>query len=368
MRTRPAMTRCAELRAALVTPLSGELGGYGRAGALALELWVAWHNRQFTPRVELSVFDTGDNPPAALARAAQADLLFGPYGSGPTAAVAAATSRLIWNHGGARVPPGTNLISVLAPAETYFHGAVRVARQEDPDLRSVCVLAGGTGFGRAVADGAVREAVRLGLRTAEGRLDAADQPKDMPSADALSADALSADALSADMLLGAGRFEEEVAAARRLLPGRRWRAAGFVGAGVEEVLAELGRGREGLLGPAQWLEETAPSPDEGPTAAEFAAAYRRRAGADPPYPAAQAFAAGVIATRCLREAGTADDAALATAACTLSCTTLFGRFRLDPRTRQQVGHRVLTVQWQDGARRVIWPPAQAQARFRYPLP
>lgn len=367
------MARCPELRAALVTPLSGELGGYGQAGALALELWAAWHNRHFTPRIELSVFDTGRNPLAALARAGQADLLFGPYGSGPTAAVAAATSRLVWNHGGARVPPGPNLISVLAPADTYFHGAVRVARQEDPDLRSACVLAGGTGFGRAVAGGAVREAVRLGLRVAEGRLDAADQsaetlPGGTLPAGTLPADMLPADVLAADMLLGAGRFAEEVAAVRRLLPGRRWRAAGFVGAGVEEVLAELGRGREGLLGPAQWLAETAPNPDQGPPAAEFAAAYRHRAGADPPYPAAQAFAAGVIATRCLREAGTADDAALAAAACALDCTTLFGRFRLDPATRQQVGHRVLTIQWQDGARRVIWPPEQAQARLRYPLP
>ena len=376
--TRRSDRHCPELRAALVTPLSGELGGYGRAGAVALELWAAWHSRQFAPPIELSVFDTGQDPRAALARAGQADLLFGPYGSGPTAAVAAATSRLVWNHGGARVPPGPNLIPVLAPADTYFHGAVGVARQEDPDLRSVCVLAGGTGFGRAVADGAVREAARLGLRVARGRLDAATQstetlpadlrPADLRPADLLPADLLPTDLLPADMLLGAGRFAEEVAAARRLLPGRRWRAAGFVGAGVDEVLAELGGDREGLLGPAQWLAETAPSPDEGPPAAEFAAAYRHRVGADPPYPAAQAFAAGVIATRCLREAGTADDAALAAAACALDCTTLFGRFRLDPQTRQQVGHSVLTVQWQDGARRVIWPPQQAQARFRYPLP
>ncbi|MGH3194778.1 MAG: ABC transporter substrate-binding protein [Streptosporangiaceae bacterium] len=337
------------VRAALVTPLSGELGGYGRAGALALDLWAAWHNRQFSPEIELSVFDTGRDPVAALARAelTQADLLFGPYGSGPMAAIATATSRLVWNHGGARVPPGRNVVTVLAPADTYFHGAIRAARQADPDVRSVCVLSGHKGFGRSVAAGAGCEAGRLGLRVTEGRLDAAAQ--------------------HADMLLAAGRFAEEVAAARRLLPGQRWRAAGFVGAGVEEVLADLGSAREGLLGPAQWLAEAAPSPDEGPSAAEFVAAYRYRAGSDPPYPAAQAFAGGVIVTRCLRDAGTAADAALLAAACALDCTTMFGPFRLDPKTRRQVGHQVLTVQWQDGARRVIWPPEQAQAGLRYPL-
>jgi branched-chain amino acid transport system substrate-binding protein len=246
-----------------------------------------------------------------------------------------------------------NIVSVLAPADTYFRGAVRVVREADPDLRTLCVLSSDTGFSRAVAAGAVREAGRLGLRAAEGMLP-------------LPGGWRPAGVREAGMLLVAGPFEDEVAAARRLLPGR-WRAAGFVGAGVDEVLAGLGAGREGLLGPAQWLAEAAAPPDEGPPAGEFAAAYRRRTGAGPPYPAAQAFAAGVIAARCLREAGTADDATLMAAACALECTTMYGPFRLDPRSRQQVGHQVLTVQWQDGARRVIWPPERAQAPLRYPL-
>lgn len=343
------------LRAALVTPLSGPLGGFGQAGATALSLWADWHGSRFPAGAELTVVDAHPDPVAAVRRAERLapDLLFGPYGSSTTAAVAGATSRLVWNHGGARVPAVGNLVSVLAPADTYFRGAVRVVREADPDLRTLCVLSSDTGFSRAVAAGAVREAGRLGLRAAEGML---------PLPGGWRPPAVR----EAGMLLVAGPFEDEVAAARRLLPGR-WRAAGFVGAGVDEVLAGLGAGREGLLGPAQWLAEAAAPPDEGPPAGEFAAAYRRRTGAGPPYPAAQAFAAGVIAARCLREAGTADDATLMAAACALECTTMYGPFRLDPRSRQQVGHQVLTVQWQDGARRVIWPPERAQAPLRYPL-
>jgi branched-chain amino acid transport system substrate-binding protein len=343
------------LRAALVTPLSGPLGGFGQAGATALSLWADWHGSRFPAGAELTVVDAHPDPVAAVRRAERLapDLLFGPYGSSTTAAVAGATSRLVWNHGGARVPAVGNIVSVLAPADTYFRGAVRVVREADPDLRTLCVLSSDTGFSRAVAAGAVREAGRLGLRAAEGMLP-------------LPGGWRPAGVREAGMLLVAGPFEDEVAAARRLLPGR-WRAAGFVGAGVDEVLAGLGAGREGLLGPAQWLAEAAAPPDEGPPAGEFAAAYRRRTGAGPPYPAAQAFAAGVIAARCLREAGTADDATLMAAACALECTTMYGPFRLDPRSRQQVGHQVLTVQWQDGARRVIWPPERAQAPLRYPL-
>src|SRR5262249_20447985 len=112
----------AMLRVALVTPLSGSLGGYGRAGADALTLWASWHNDRFRPWIEMTVFDAHPDPVAALNRSSQVapDLLFGPYGSGPTAAVVGATSRLVWNHGGAWVPAAGNLVTVLAPADTYF--------------------------------------------------------------------------------------------------------------------------------------------------------------------------------------------------------------------------------------------------------
>jgi branched-chain amino acid transport system substrate-binding protein len=164
-----------------------------------------------------------------------------------------------------------------------------------------------------------------------------------------------------------GSFEDEMAAAEVLL-GRRWRASAFVGAGVDEVLAGLGDRREGLLGPAQWLAPAAPfEPEEGPDAAWFTAAYRQATGHEPPYPAVAAFAAGILSTRCLRDTGDPDDAALLEAARRLDTTTLYGRFRLDPDTGLQVGHEVLTVQWQDSSRRVVWPPDRAERPLRYPL-
>jgi branched-chain amino acid transport system substrate-binding protein len=330
------------LRAALVTPLTGPLAQYGRAGAIALQLWAEWRGD-----VALDVVDAHPDPVAATRRGERADLLFGPYGSGPTRVVASATSRLAWNHGGAHAGRAPNLVDVLAPADTYFHGAVRAVHDIAPGVRTVCVAHGSTGFARAVAQGGAREAQRLGLDVALSGL--AEAPAD------------------GELLLVAGSFSEEVDAARRLLPGT-WRAAAFVGAGVEEVLRELGAGRDGLLGPAQWLEAAAPTPDVGPSAAEFVAAYQARARSHPPYPAVQAFAAGVIAGRCLAEAGTSEDGPLRAAAVALRCTTLLGAFRLDPATGRQVGHRVLTVQWQDGVRRVVWPPERAEAALRYPLP
>lgn len=333
------------VRAALVTPLSGPLATYGRATASALRLWA---ERFAGPdSVELEVVDAHPDAAEAVRRVEREspELLFGPYGSRPSSDVAAATSRLVWNHSGARIRARDNVVSVLAPARSYFAGTVDVVRHADPRTSRVAVLHADTGFSRSVAKGAAEAAIQRGLHADRTLLPGTPPP--------------------ADVLLVAGRFEDELAVARDL-PAGPWRAVGFVAAGVQEVLAELGSQREGLLGPAQWIPETAPNPDEGPSAPEFVTAYRARSGHEPPYPAAQAFAAGLIAMRCLREAGSTHDAALLAAARELDCTTLFGRFRIDTEGRQ-IGHQVLTVQWQDGARVVVWPPNQAQAALRRPM-
>jgi branched-chain amino acid transport system substrate-binding protein len=323
----------AGLRAALVTPLTGPLAAYGQAGALALGLWAD------RAQAHLSVHDAHPDLAAAMHGAGHPDIVFGPYGSGPARAFAAAAQRLWWNHGGAYVPSGLH-VDVLAPATAYWEGALLAIRDADPHISTVAVVHGAGRFAAAVATGAEAAARALGLEVSRARLPVVDRP-------------------DAEVILVAGDFEEERAAAANLLPGR-WRVAGFVGAGVDDVLADLGARRDGLLGPAQWLLAAAPRPDEGPSAAEFVAAY----GSHPPYPAAQAFAAGLLAARCIRDAAGTVDADVRAAARELDCTTMFGRFRLDADTGEQVGHRPVTVQWQGGHRRVVWPPQVAEAAIR----
>jgi branched-chain amino acid transport system substrate-binding protein len=332
-----------DVRAALVTPLSGPLAVYGQASAAALQLWA---DRFAGPdEVELRLVDAHPDVAGAVRWAEQLhpDLLFGPYGSGQAARAADATTRLLWNHGGARLRPRPNVISVLAPAESYFTGAVEVVRRADPDLRRVAVLHADTGFARSVGEGAMWAADERGLDVERVLL-----PESAPPA---------------DLLLVAGRFEDELSAARAL-PRGQWPAIGLVAAGVREVLADLDD-LEGMLGPAQWLPQAAPEPDLGPSAGEFVASYRARTGEEPPYPAAQAFAAGLIAAHCLRTAGSARDQDVRAAALALDRTTLFGPFRVDGRGAQ-IGHEVLTVQWQDGTRKVVWPPRSTQAPVRHP--
>jgi ABC-type branched-subunit amino acid transport system substrate-binding protein len=343
------------LRAALVTPLSGPLALYGAAGAAALGVWAEDAADLPSPRtrVELQVFDAHPAPAAAMraALSRQPDVLFGPYGSGPAVAALGATDRPIWNYGGATDrlsrPRFAHALNVPAPASSYFAAVLQAVHAADPSSRTVSLMHAATGFGREVARGASATAEELGLALrvlafAPGQ--AASQAGQLPPA---------------DVLLVVGSFEDELTAARVLLGGP-WRAAAFVGAGVEEVLAPLGLAREGLLGPCQWLAHAAPTPEEGPDAAWFTRAFRAATGGEPPYPAAAAFAAGVLCARSLREAGTAADEAMVAAAQRLSVTTLFGHFRLDPRSGLQAAHQVLVVQWHQGRRRVVWPPERAE--------
>src|SRR6266508_3034925 len=273
------------LRVALVTPLTGPLARFGRAGSTALDVWArqaarlpaGWRG------VKLEVHDAHPNPAQAMSAstASHPDVVFGPYGSSPAVAAAAATDRLVWNHGGATSqlarPRFPRVVNVPSPASTYFRGSLQAVRAADPDARTVALLHGETGFARDVAGGARAAATALAFEV---------RAVGFPPGQAADAAAQLPDAA---VLLVVGGFEDEIAAARVLL------------------------------------------------------------------------------ARCLRDAGTTDDAAHLAAAAGLSCRTLYGGFRLDPVTGLQVGHQVLTVQWQGGSRRVVWPPELAERPLLYPL-
>src|SRR6478672_1597853 len=91
-------------RAVLVTPLSGPLARFGKAGASALALWADGSG------VSLEVIDAYPSAASAIraAEASRPDVVFGSYGSGP--ALAAASEGVVWNHGGAtaRLAPGVS--------------------------------------------------------------------------------------------------------------------------------------------------------------------------------------------------------------------------------------------------------------------
>jgi ABC-type branched-subunit amino acid transport system substrate-binding protein len=317
--------------AAVTLDLGGPFALQGRQAAAALGLWA-----EEEMGVRLAVTDDGGSPTAAVEAYAAwvrqgVDLLLGPYGSGQVRAVAplvCGAGRVLWNHGGSADDLArAGLVSLPAPASTYFEGAVEeaVARRAD---RLLAVRGRGP-FARTVAGGAVARASARGL-----------------DATTVTPDVLRAGDVAGAAVLVAGRFDEDVALVRRL---RRWPRApvllAAVAAGLAAFGAELGRDAEGVLGPVQWWP-TERRPRVGPSGAGFAAGYRRRTGYAPSYVAAQAAAAGHLAHAAHRLGLSPEEVRRWTT------STLLGDFALDAAWRQ-AGHRVTTVRWRDGRMRPL---------------
>lgn len=200
-----------------------------------------------------------------------------------------------------------------------------------------------TGFGREVADGAAAAARRLGLLR-----------RSVTFRPGRATDVL-AQVPAGDVLLSAGSFDDDVAIAQ-WVSARRWRAVGMVAAGVDELRSVIGDRVEGLYGPCQWFNDGTDDPAVGPNSAWFTHCYRDANGTAPPYPAAAAFAAGVVWQRCVTEAGTVESWPVWAVSQRLDTTTLFGRFRVNPVTGVQTGHQVRVVQWRDGQRVLVDRP------------
>src|SRR5438105_4523972 len=177
----------------------------------------------------------------------------------------------------------------------------------------------------------------------------------------------------ADLLIGPYGSGLAGEAGRRRLQSRP-RAVAAVAGGLREFAEAVGpRRAEGILAPSQWEEGVRLRPDVGPRTVEVLRGLRFRlapglapgtSGAHVEYPAAQAYAAVVIALRCAADTGGFDDDALQAVARALRCTTFFGRFGLAPDGRQ-ADHAIVVVQWQDGAKCIVGPPGQAEQAVRF---
>lgn len=288
----------------------------------------------------------------AFGKIARADLLIGPYGSDlvrEAATWVGQKGRVLWNHGGSaddvqRLP---GVISIASPASTYFPPILDALAQSLPQARVLLAVGRGS-FPKEVAKGAHEAANRLGMdvvTAAHGEVSGSPDT---------------------DVLLAAGTFAEDVALIGHLR--ERPAAVGAVAAGIGSFHVVLGALADGVLGPSQWEESARFAGDVGHGQMDVVRGLRAELAAKlqaalalghVEYLTAQAYATGLIAMQCVEKAGETEDEALFETARRLRCTTFFGRFGLGEDGRQN-DHDMLVVQWQEGLKRVVWPPSQAE--------
>ena len=295
------------------------------------------------------------------------DILLGPYASGlslAAAETAESMSRVLWNHGGSAdvIHQGGLhwVVGVLSPASQYLQGAVDLLREADPGAGKVAILQSATGsFSASVANGFKGYALRQGLEVVyEGQYQS-------PASD-FSSVLRELSGVSADLLVGVGRIGDDLLLAQQIPKGVA-KAVALVATPIQQFHAHLGNRANGFIGPSQWEPLAITKPDYGPSADSIFQKLASPGGQSLDYPMVQGYAAGLVAQRCIEEAGTLDNAALRQAAGTLDFTTFYGRFKIHPNTGEQMGHSVVLVQWQNGKKVIVWPKEVRQGRLVYPM-
>jgi branched-chain amino acid transport system substrate-binding protein len=378
------------IKVGIPVSLSGQFQVQGQQALNGLQAWAEDVNHaggimvaslQAALPVSVVFYDDGSKPTQVrqatehLIVADSVDLLMGPYSSvlsQVAAEVAEKHHRVLWNQGGASeriYHSGYRwVVGILTPATEYLAGLSILVREAAPKANKVAMVRAAPGeFPQAVTSGMERHALNLGFQVVLLR---EYDPSTTDFAEVLD----EVEQARPDVLVAVGRIQNDLLLAQQLaqrhLP---LGVAAVVAAPIQQFQDALGTEVEGFLGPSQWEPEGNCSTDYGPASSQVLDSLRRQMeahGHSPlqhiDYPMVQAYAAGVVAQRCIEVAVTLDNQHLREVAADLDFSTFYGRFKIDPATGRQIGRSVVIIQWQQGQKVIVWPPEQRQARLVYP--
>jgi branched-chain amino acid transport system substrate-binding protein len=334
-------------------------------------------------RLELVAEDDRSEPaPAAriyekLITQNKVDAVLGPYSSPITEAVADVTEK----HRMAMVAPAATATSLFrkgrkfifmlsSRAEVYLEGLIDMAARRG--LKTVALTHEDTLALRAMAQGTLELAKKRGLSIvlveayAKGTTD-------------FSAILTKVRAANPDVLAAATYFDDAVALTRQLKESNvNPKMFGVtVGGDLPKFYETLGRSAEFVYGAAQWeLElmallrggELVPVARRYPGAREFVESHRKEfPGADLSYHTAQGYGACQVFVEAVKRAGSLDGEQVRAAILNMSLNTVYGAFKVD-RDGLQTAHTMLTFQWQDGKKVIVWPDELAPGKARFPTP
>jgi len=304
------------------------------------------------------------------------DAILAPYSSGITEAVANISEK----YGMPMVAPNAtstsifrkgrkNVYMVGSAAEVYLEGLIDIASKRG--LKTVAVLSEDTLFPKTSAQGTVELAKKMGLQVVL----AESYPKGTTDFTALLRRVAAA---KPDVVAAATYFDDAVAIIRGLkaldLSPKMYGVT--VGGDVPKFYETLGRDAEFVYGASQWLPELVtlraggliPIARQYPGAAEFVEAHSREfPGAGLSYHTVAGYSGCQIFVEAVKRAGSLDGGRIRDAILKLDTHTVYGAFKVDE-GGFQTAHKMVTFQWQDGKKVIVWPEELAADRPRFPTP
>jgi branched-chain amino acid transport system substrate-binding protein len=343
-------------------------GLYGREGYALCQKQLNEGPGVLSRPVEFVIYDDRSDPQTGvrlyekLITEDRVELVLGPYSSAITEAVANVTEKYkklmlaplgsagsIWEKGRRYV------IMMVSPAEVYLEGLIEMAAKQG--LKTIALIYEDTLFPKTSVRGAIAIARKRGMDVVLQEA----YPKAQTDFAAL---LTKIKAARPDVLAAATYFDDVVAITRQMKElDVNVRVFGTtVGGDLPEFYKALGKTAEFVYGASQWEPGLA-----YPGAREFVATYEAEFRRPPSYHAAAAYAACMLMADVINRTGSLDPDRHREYLFKLSTTTVFGGFDVDERG-YQTGHRMVTIQWQDGRQVIVWPDEVASGKARFPTP
>jgi branched-chain amino acid transport system substrate-binding protein len=306
--------------------------------------------------------------------------IFSPYSSGLTMAGAPIAEKygiVYMDHGGASekiFQQGFEyIVQTIGPATKYHTGTIDMIKETDPTAKKLALAYEDSEFARFVMKGAKAHAEKVGFEIVFERT----YPKGVTDLTPL----LSAmKATNPDFVLGGGHFEDGQLFNRQMADlDINTRALSLIAAATLPAFYEaLTYLAEGVMGPSHWEYGVTFSPETakadgfdwiGPTQDEFVALFKEAFGKEiiPDYHGAEAGAAVLALVLAVEKADSLDQEKIRKNLGELTFMSFYGTWDVDD-TGKQIGHSMVDVQWQDGKRVIVWPPAARTGDLYYPMP
>lgn len=352
--------QAAPVRIGLSLGLTGKYAPLAKMQEQAYRLWATHANDGgglLGRQIELVIHD--DRGDAGLAqkiyermiREEKMDLLFPPYSSDLTDAIAPITEKYgypllaagssadsIWMHG------YRYIFGVYGPASMYTLGFVEMILAHD--LTRLAIITADDPFSESLAKGTDKWADRLGLEVVFRKTFVKGTPDLMPIAEGVKES-------GAEALIVCGHFDEAVNM-RRALQRIAWYPKAYyasVGPVLQEYYDRLGDTAEKTFSSTQWMYyDKLPFPGGKAFYQSFLATYN----VEPAYHAAVAYAAGVLLAEAIRKTGSLDRKRIRDTLASMDMMTMLGRYGVD-RTGLQIRHFALIIQWINGRKEIVWP-------------
>src|SRR5262245_23682737 len=341
-------------------------GGYVREGYLLCQKHVNEKGGVLGRPIQLVIHDDASEGQAAiriyekLIMEDKVDAVLGPYGSPITEAVADVTER----HRKVMVAPaaGTTaiwekgrryLIMVLSPLEASTEGTIDLAARNG--LKTIGVV--GALARPAIAKGALEVAKKKGLEVVLHDMfpiGTTDFSAILSKVKSAKPDALVVGAPPADAIAITRQMRELDVNVKMygVTPGGSF----------PDYQNALGKTAEFVYAGSYW-DAGLPYPGNQ----EFVAAYQKEFSRAPASNSASSYAGCQLVVDAVKRAGSLDSDRVRGEILKLKTKTVFGDFAVDERG-YQIGHKAITVQWQDGKAVVIWPDEAATGKPRFPTP